>query len=139
MTKIRSLYNADRETHRKPIRFHKPSMVSQEFKQDTDVKTILRRYQAAQISPYSTEEQNVYNTFDKDQDYHYWQNQILKVKKDFEKLSSENRAHFGNDPGKFYMYMQDPDNYQDGVDRGIFKKIGPPEPQNEPLPPLDEV
>lgn len=128
--KIRSKHNYDRENHRPKKMFTKPSRVCKEFQADCDIDKILRKYAASGTSPFSTEEQNTYTSHDVNQDYQYWQNQIIKTKEDFMRLSAENRAHFKHDPSKFLLYMQDPDNYQDGVNRGIF--IPPKEEEAAP-------
>lgn len=97
-----------------------PSMTSQEFKQDTDIYYILNRFSdvyGEAMNPANF----VYADYDKDEDYEYWQNKINETRTQFYNLSAEQRARFHHNVAHFHKFIQNSENFRQGVEWGIFE------------------
>lgn len=138
---------------------NKPSMTSQEFKNDTNIYSILRKYginadmsTAADwktlydVVPGANPDTFVYTDYDKDLDYQYYQDRILKVKNDFLALPSSVRQLFGHDVAAFHKFVSDPSNYDTCVNLGILPNKPvvlpevdvPPVVETPKVPPVEE-
>lgn len=92
------------------------SLTSQEFAEANDIYRLLALHTSIPVSVNYGVEDSV------EENYEYWQNKVAELQDCFYNLSVEERAKFGHSVEAFYKYMSDPNNYEDGVKRGIFEE-----------------
>lgn len=129
MKKIRTQYG---ERVRVVTLNNKPSDAAQEFKNDTNIYWLLKRYGINSDLTTMADWNNLYNTvpgtspdsfvftdYDKEEDFQFYQDRILKIKNDFLALPSYIRQIFGHDVGAYHAFVADPANYDACVRMGI--------------------
>lgn len=111
------------------VKFEKPSMTQQHFKDECDINNILAAYHikarsmgvsVSELIPKLGSEQfaDVSNL----DDYLTAQNRIAQVNQIFESLPSEVRRSYNDDPRNFVAALGDSNNYAKFADLGIFDK-----------------
>lgn len=126
--------------------FEKPSLTQENLSEETNINTIMSRYKKTGVLPEKNGMEPRYGDFTGYQDYHQSMNAILKAQDSFMTIPAEIRARFGNDPGKFLEFCQNPDNQDEMIDMGLAERVEPdpvhpatdpnPRPSNEPQTPL---
>lgn len=103
---------------------HDDGMTRQEFAEDSDINTIVRKY-----GSYATlGEPPIFGDFSEVPDYQTALNLINQARDSFMELPSSLRARFDNDPGAFIAFMDDPANGDELITLGLRK----PPPKAEP-------
>ncbi len=117
------------------------SMVKQSFKDETDINKIMARF----IKTGAVEHGNKFTGdygFATSETYHESMNLVSKADSVFAGLPAELRARFDNDPGTFFDYVQNPQNYEEMADLGFSEpeaaQAGSPAPA-APEPPAGEI
>lgn len=111
------------------VKFEKPSMTQQHFKEQCDINRILDSYRVkaralgvsvSELMPKLGSEQfaDVSNL----DDYLTAQNRISQVNQMFEALPAEVRRSFDDDPSNFVAALGDSNNYSKFADLGILDK-----------------
>lgn len=139
MPKFRSAYDG--------IRSHKgidftddPGFTIQEQYQQTEINTILDRYQRTGIIDHVQKHEPQYGEFAA-YDFHANQNMIVKITESFNDLPAKTRSEFDHDPAKFVEFLADQHNIEDMRD-GIIGDDPKPDlnadPKGDQPPPSAE-
>jgi len=107
-----------------------PSMARQEFADDADINTIMKRYEVTGVVP-SHGREPFYGDFADLPDFMEAQRIIMEANSAFESLPARVRREFDNDPSKFVEFASDEKN----VDQ--MREWGLAEPAKVPDKPLD--
>ncbi|AXH77584.1 MAG: internal scaffolding protein [Microviridae sp.] len=112
--------------------FPKDSPVTKQcFKDESDINTIMARYQ-------STGEMPVLNVVAPQYldasgfDFQAMQDQVVEARNLFGQLPSTLRNRFANDPAAFLEYVQDEANYPEMRKLGLLKEVSLPEAMTPP-------
>lgn len=108
----------------------------QSYKQQTDINYIMRKFRAVGIGMNNLPIQNkgVYGDFTKVKDYQSALNSVINAQKSFDKLPSNIRKRFSNDPAQLLEFLEDPKNIKEGIELGIYAQPSlpnTPEPKPE--------
>lgn len=109
---------------------NEPSRTQQQFKDDCDVNKIIAKYRTTGEFNHLTRKNGIYADVSNITDYQDSLNKVLSAQAAFAALPSNIRTKFGNDPSQLLNFLQDPNNYDEGVELGLFEKK--PEAHNQP-------
>lgn len=109
-----------RERERVTIKFTKPSMTQQSFKDECDINNIMAKYERTGIVDHVSQFQGQYGDFIGFPDYHTAMNAIRQADEMFMTLPSSIRERFNNSAEAFLQFAQDPDNYEEMVRMGLI-------------------
>lgn len=124
---IRKPYDA---SVRSAISFPHASRTKQQFVEESDVNTIMRKYEKTGIiDPRLQRGPGSYGDFTGAQDYHTALQQIVEAQEAFYDLPSGIRAKFHNDPGELLAFLEDDKNRDEAIKLGLVKA---PEPEAKP-------
>lgn len=130
----RTPYNYDTETvsEETGLACKKPSKTQAQFKDETNINTIVERFGATGEKPPTMTfptEQDFTEAFD----FQTSMNQIVRARESFMELPAKARARFQNDPQRFMEFIHDPENQQEAVKLGLMVKRPEPEkPADKP-------
>jgi len=99
----------------------------QSFKDESNINLIMAKYAKTGLLDHLNTHQGDYGNFIGYEDYHTSMNQIREAEAAFSTIPSKIRERFGNDPGQFLTFVQNPDNVDEMVEMGLARKA-PPEP-----------
>lgn len=109
------------------------SRTQQQFKDEVNVNSIMRKYKQTGVITHLNDKQGKYGDLSQVPDYFTAMQTIKTSQEAFDQLPSDVRRRFENDPSKMLAFVHDPNNYDEGVKLGIFNpKI--PDPINPPQP-----
>lgn len=124
---IRKPYDA---SIRSAISFPHASRTKQQFVEDSDINTIMRKYEKTGIlDPRLQRGPGSYGDFSSATDYHTSLNQVVEAQAAFYDLSSTIRARFHNDPGELLDFLDDPANRDEAVKLGLVEPPAAPQPK----------
>lgn len=125
---VRSAYNYDRDTVSVNCGSLPGgrSLTQQEFKEEADINTIVRRFGLTGKLPDSPR-LPVSGDFTGVGDYQSALNAVLEAEAQFMALPAQLRARFENDPQRLMTFMADDRNRDEAVKLGLVK--APPPPQ----------
>ena len=120
------------------------SMTKQSFQGETNINSIMKKYQKTGLIEHVNEHRGEYADFLNAPDYHTALNRVIEANDMFASLPSELRTRFDNDPGKFLSFVDDEENIPEMKDMGLIPKapVAPTEPKGEPegeVPPPPET
>ncbi|WP_445772212.1 hypothetical protein [Rheinheimera sp.] len=117
------------------------SLTKQSFKDECDINNIMARMQATGVVEHLNRYQGTYGDFtDAPTDYQSAIQAVLDARSMFQTVPAKIRAQFGNDPGAFLSFVQDPSNHAELVNMGLaLKKPEAPEPQTAQAPPASSA
>lgn len=132
-------YNTNRVSDETGLHCTDESKTQQQFKDETDINTIVERFNASGEMPPTgsfPEQEEFIEAFD----YQTAMNVLVKARETFMELPAKARARFDNDPQKFMMFMNEADNQDEAIKLGLaIKRPEPPkEPEKTPEPPKVE-
>lgn len=141
---IRTPYNYDRDTQSEKtgLQCGTKTKAQQQFKDETDINTIVRRFGVTKELPTSariplpTTDDYVEAT-----DYQTSMNTIVQARQSFMQLPSNIRARFNNDPQMLMMFLNAEENRDEAIKLGIINKppeAKPPEEKPGTPPPAKE-
>jgi len=114
-----------------------PSLTQQQFKDQTDVNNIMKKYKDTNSIPYSphrygrgiSADNTMLPTYQESLDL------IIKADESFASLSAATRKRFHNNPTEMINFLQDPNNKDEATKLGLLKTPETPQPniQNEIL------
>lgn len=116
---IRSPYS---KRQRISLSAFEPTKAKQQFKAETDINNILRKYQQTGILPTLNNAQAHYGDFSTVQDYQSAMNSVMSANMAFEALPSTVRARFGNDPAQLISFVSDSSNKDEAIRLGLIEK-----------------
>ena len=94
------------------------SLTKQEFKKDTDLNVIMRKFQVTGALDHVNMHQGQYGESTPVQ-YHQAMTIVANAKSMFEDLPSSLRNKFDNEPAKFLDFVQDERNFDEAQELGI--------------------
>lgn len=100
-------------------------MTQQQFKEETDINVILKRFGMTGQLPQGLAMPMV-GDFTNVSDFHTAMNLVRQADEEFMKLPAEVRKRFNNDPGAVIAFLNDPANRDEAVKLGI---VAPPPEQ----------
>lgn len=109
------------------------SKVQNSYKDETDIKNILKKYGRTGMLPIMKDEA-LYGDFSDVPSYQEAQNIIIKANDQFNNLSSDLRKRFDNDPAKFLAFCGDEKNLDEMRALGLAKAK-----EQDPVPVKVEV
>lgn len=109
------------------------SLVQQQFKDEVDINTIIRRFGLGGAPAYA---QGVYGDFTGITDYWSAREAVAKAEAGFLALPAEARDKFDNDPGRFLEYAEGVTEDEMIEYLGLRKLPVTPEVKVETLPPV---
>lgn len=112
--------------------FTKPSKTKQSFKEECDIKNILRRYHSTG-SWSSTFGQSLRRPLSGDftnvPDYQDALNTVITAQTSFMALPSVLRDRFSNDPAKLLAFLSDKSNLEEAIELGLVDRVLTSTPQ----------
>lgn len=102
--------------------FTKPSRTQQHHAEACDVNNIVAKYKKTGEFVHRARSAGVYADISQISDYQSAVIKIQDAQSAFSLLPASARLKFNNDPGNLIAFMQDPNNYDEGVELGIFEK-----------------
>lgn len=91
----------------------------------------MARYEKTGLLEHVNEVQGAYGDFSDIQDYQTSLNQVIATRKMFDTLPAKIRNEFGNNPGVFLDFCEDPNNLDQMVEMGLVPRP-PIEPEEAP-------
>lgn len=132
MVKFRNVYSAREESRddKKAIVFTENSLTDQNFKEETDVNMILAKYKVTRnlaVLGLGADGQPLGNPKYGDDyadigTYQECLEVVTQAEEQFMQLPGSIRKEFGNTPEGMLKWLQDPANYERGVELGFFEK-----------------
>lgn len=124
----------DRETVSRETAFvdSTESLTSQEFKDECDINTIIRRFGIGENPLQPSEWLHNVDISDAVVDYQSAMNMINEARDQFMSLPATLRSRFDNNPAQFVDFVSNPDNFDEIVRLGLAV-VRVPEPEPEPL------
>lgn len=126
-------YDVDKTSEETGLTCPEPTMAKQEFLEETDINTIVKRFGITGQLPQNLQ-MPITDDFVDITDYHTALNTIKESQREFLTLPAHIRAEFQNDPGNLIRFLEDPANHQKAIALGIVKAppAAPPEPPGAP-------
>ena len=105
-----------------------PSLTQQQFKDETDINKIMKRFEAQGITYNGLPQQDgVFADLTViPQDYQESLQKLLQAEEAFMALDPEIRSNFGNNPQKLVEFVSDSKNKDKAVALGLIKQEEPP-------------
>jgi phage internal scaffolding protein len=95
-----------------------PSLTKQEFKKDTDLNVIMKKFQVTGAMDHVNMHSGNYGQHSP-LDYHQAMTVVANANSMFADLPSDIRNKFDNQPEKFLEFVQSEDNYDEAIEMGI--------------------
>lgn len=132
LTEIQSVKIRSRFSPRERVSISKfdPSKAKQQFREDSDVNVILRKYKTTGILPELNRAKAHYGDFSNVADYQTAMQSVMNANAAFEALPSEIRTKFQNDPAQLISFVTDSKNREQAIALGLVQK-----PAEEPSSP----
>ena len=99
-----------------------PSLTKQQFKDECDINKIMSKYQTTGEFTHITSKQGIYADFSDITDYREMLHTVKYAQEAFSQLPAQVRARFKNDPHELLEFIQNPENYEEGVQLGLLNK-----------------
>lgn len=134
MARSRYNYNTDHVSEQTGIAIpddEENRMVKQEFAEEVDINTILRRFNITGQLP-SGVRMPVYADFEEVFDFHSAANAIAQANEAFEQMPANVRERFQNDPAKFVAFCDNPNNRAEAERLGLVDPRAPETPPANP-------
>ena len=125
MLKFRS--NADDYTAKDALKYgisfpSEEGMTQPEFLADSDINTIISRYQAVQ-APLPISDISEYLDYSQVGDYQTAMQSISAIESYFDSLPATIRRRFNDDPGQLISFMDNPENRSEAETLGLVHKV----------------
>lgn len=102
-------YDTDEASDKTGLKCEGPGKTQQQFKDETDINTIVERFGAAgELPPTMQFPQDA--EFEEAFDFQTSMNVIRRAEESFMQLTGKQRARFNNSPQQFMEFMHDPEN-----------------------------
>lgn len=141
---IRKPYDA---SVRSAISFPHASRTKQQFVEESDINTIMRKYEkTGVIDPRLQRGPGSYGDFSNATDYHTSLTQIVEAQDAFYDLPASLRKRFNNDPAELLDFLADDRNRDEAIKLGLVpapepeapptkvEVVSPPQPKDEAKP-----
>lgn len=111
-------YDMDAVSRENGLAFEGPGRTKQEFKDETDINVILRRFSITGQLPDNVR-MPTYADFTDVFDFQTAVNAIAEARESFETMPAHVRARFSNDPGAFVAFCSNPANLDEARKLGL--------------------
>lgn len=108
-----------------------PSKTQQQFRDETNINNIMRKYHAGQGVTHLSNRQGTFADVSNIKTYQQSLQTVIDAQRSFGELPSAVRKRFGNDPYQLVGYLEDPANIEESIKLGLRNP-----PPNSPPPPL---
>lgn len=122
--KFRTLYDGIQS---EGISFTEPSLTKQQFKDESDINLILKKFEKTGLIGYLNENPVSYADVSELGSYQDALSIVMAAQELFNNLPSAVRDRFANDPSKFVEFAENPANGQAMIDMGLATLV-----QSEP-------
>lgn len=95
------------------------SRTKQCFQSECDINTILKKYRKTGLLEHVNRFGGDYSDVSGVGDYQQSLNQVMLAQDMFESLPADIRTKFGNDPGRFLDFVEDPQNEEELIELGL--------------------
>lgn len=112
------------------------NMTQQQFKEDSDINTIVRRFGLTGELPDDFKMPQS-GDFTGVNDFHAAMNTVRAAEEEFMRVPAELRARFNNDPGRLMQFLDDDKNRDEAQKLGLLKP--PPETTRTAINAIDEL
>ena len=112
-------YDGDAVSDETGFRSDEPSMAQQQFKEESDINEIVRKFGVTGELP-SNIRAPQYGDFSGIFDYHSAMNAVVAAQESFEAMPAEVRARFNNDPAAFVDFCSDDANREEAKKLGLL-------------------
>lgn len=109
-----------------------PTLTQTQWKDECDINNIMKKYSSTGEWQSLTRTGGVYADFSEIQDYQGMLAQIKYADEAFISLPPEVRKRFNNNPGELLHFLQDSNNYEEGLKLGL---VNPKPIPNTPVTP----
>jgi phage internal scaffolding protein len=96
-----------------------PTRAQQHHKSECDINEILRRFGKTGQMPVNAIK-GTFGDFSNAVDYHTAMNALIASESEFDALPSNIRKRFDNDPYELVKFIENPENFNEGVELGLF-------------------
>lgn len=112
-------------------------MTHQSFRDECDIRNIMKKYKKTGIVSHVSSLQPMYGDFSDPLDYRESLNAVIEAQESFDSLPAELRKRFNNDPGSLLEFVYNPENKDEAIRLGIFEAPQVPDssktaPQEQP-------
>jgi len=97
------------------------SMTQQHFKEEVDVRNIIKKYDSTGLINHVQRGQAQYGDFSQTVGFKEALDMVNSAKDSFMELPAELRREFRNDAGEFYTFVSDPKNSEKLIEMGLAK------------------
>ncbi len=120
-------YDTDAASNESGFCCDEPSLAQQQFKEETDINEIVRRFGITGELPSGVRAPQ-YGDFTGVYDYHSALNAVIAAENAFMAMPAEIRTRFDNDPAKFVDFCSDESNREEAVKLGlVLPNVAPSE------------
>lgn len=95
------------------------SMTQQHFKEEVDVRNIIKKYDATGLIAHVQKGQAQYGDFSMKVGFKEALDMVNSAQDSFMELPAEVRREFNNDAGEFYTFVSDPKNSEQLIEMGL--------------------
>lgn len=108
--------------YKKPVIICGPGKTKQSFANETNINTIVARYQKTGMISRVEDNPGIFADVSKIEDYQGMVSKIRFAQESFEQLPPALRKRFGNDPGRLVEFVSDSENIEEAIKLGILPK-----------------
>lgn len=108
-----------------------PSMTKQEFKNECDINNVIKQFKPHHMAAMLQANLNsgAYTDLPDSYDYQQSLDLVREAERQFLTVPAKVRERFGQDPGQFLAFLNNPDNLKEARDLGLAKpEVAPPPP-----------
>lgn len=134
---LRTPYNYDMDEVSKETgvdRGDEPSMTQQQFAEEVDINTIVRRFGLTGELPNGINMPQS-GDFTDAPDFQTALNLVRQAEEAFLDIPAETRARFNNDPARVIAFMEDATNKEEAIKLGFIERPPEKDRQGEPVAP----
>lgn len=110
------------------------SLTSQEFIDETNLNTIMRRYTSRGVLPEGNPRRPIYGDFMEVGEYLDAQQKFITAREQFLTLPAKLRSQLNNNPAEFLVWITDPANHKHAQELGLIQQAMDPVPSAAAAP-----
>lgn len=109
-----------------------PSKTQQQFKEESDVNNIIKKYQQTGQVTHLARNPGIYADVSGITDYQESMEKVTRAREAFDALPARIRDRFQNNPQAMLEHLQNPEKLEENIKLGLFKKMDQPSPTTAP-------
>jgi len=99
-----------------------PTMTQQQFKEDSDINQIVKKFKDTGTITHVRNLQGTFGDFTNAMDYQTSLNKVIEAQESFNQLKASIRKRFKNDPARLVAFVNDPKNKREAAYLGLLNK-----------------